>query len=85
MRAKGFYWIKYGGRWQVAECIEWWPTISDGTHEMRWLLTGKKRERKDKEFDSILEFPVEIPEKFKMFYLLKDGSLSPIMDVTLNK
>jgi hypothetical protein len=60
MRKAGFYWIKYNGRWQIAECIEWWPTISDGTHEMRWLLTGKKRVRLDREFDSINEEQLQL-------------------------
>ena len=55
MREPGFYWVKYGNRWQIAECIAWWPIISDGTHGLRWLLVGKKRERTEREFDEIDE------------------------------
>ena len=54
-REDGYYWVKYNNKWIVAECIEWWPTISDGSYGHRWLIPGKRKERKDSDMEDIDE------------------------------
>jgi hypothetical protein len=46
MRQEGYYWVKYEGKWFIAE----WDTIYN-----EWHLTGSEYDFKDHDFEEINE------------------------------
>lgn len=45
MREQGYYWVKYKGKWIIAE---WWPN-------MGWSIAGFIHSREDYDFEEIDE------------------------------
>lgn len=60
-RAEGWYWVKFRGRWAIAE----YTVYEEDADELPdWTFCGLKDQYwNDSEFDEIIETPIEPPEK----------------------
>lgn len=54
-REPGFYWVKFEGRWQVAEYTEYRSFFNPLNFSYGWDIVSSDREFKDDDFEEIDE------------------------------